>query len=54
MADCIELALLIPCALILFVGTARLLGVQEIDFAFRSFVVPTWKRFFPKRAKILT
>jgi putative peptidoglycan lipid II flippase len=54
MADCIELALLVPCALILFVGTARLLGVQEIDFAFRSFVVPTWKRFFPKRAKILT
>ncbi len=53
LADCVELALLIPLALILFMGAARLLGVQEIGFAFRSFVVPTWKRFFPKRAKIV-
>jgi putative peptidoglycan lipid II flippase len=52
-ADCVQLAVLIPLALVLFLGVAQWLGVQEVDFAFTSFVVPTWKRFFTKRAKIL-
>jgi putative peptidoglycan lipid II flippase len=53
LAYCIQLAVLIPLALILFFAAARFLGVQEISFAFSSFVVPTWKRLLNKRAKIL-
>jgi putative peptidoglycan lipid II flippase len=52
LAYCAELAILIPVALILFFAAARVLGVQEIDFALTSFVVPTWKRLSNKRAKI--
>ena len=52
-ADCIQLAVLLPLALALFLTATRLLGVQEIGFAIRSFVVPTWKRFSIRRAKIL-
>jgi putative peptidoglycan lipid II flippase len=53
LAYCEQLGVLIPLALILFFAAARLLGVQEISFAFRSFVVPTWKRIANRRAKIL-
>jgi len=53
LADCFQLAILIPLAVLLFLGAARALCVQEIDFAFSSFVLPTWKRFFSKRGKIL-
>jgi putative peptidoglycan lipid II flippase len=52
MAYCGELAVLLPTGLLLFLGAARAMGVQEIGFAFSSFVVPTWKRFSNKRAKI--
>jgi putative peptidoglycan lipid II flippase len=50
---CAELALLIPLAALMFLGAARLLGVQEINFALDSFVVPMWKRLTSKRAKVL-
>ena len=43
-AYCGELALLLPLAAIVFFGVARFLGVQEIGFAFHSFIVPTWRR----------
>jgi len=54
LADCAQLALLIPLALMVFFAAARLLGVQEIGFAFDAFVVPTWKRFANRRGKIRT
>jgi hypothetical protein len=53
LADLVQLAVLLPLALVLFLGVARALGVQEIDFALHSFVIPTWRRIFPQRAKIL-
>jgi putative peptidoglycan lipid II flippase len=53
LAYCAQLAILIPLALLLFFAAARWLGVQEIGFAFSSFVVPTWKRIANKRGKIL-
>lgn len=53
LADCVQLAILLPLALVIFLGAARVLRVQELSFAFSSFVVPTWKRISLKRAKIL-
>ncbi len=53
-ADCIQVAVLIPLAIALFLGAGRLFGVQEAGFAFRSFVAPTWSRMFPAHAKIHT
>jgi putative peptidoglycan lipid II flippase len=53
LADCVQLAVLIPLAAAIFLGAARLLRVKEIDFALSSFVAPTWNRLLPKRAKIL-
>jgi putative peptidoglycan lipid II flippase len=41
---CAELAIAIPLSVIVFILAAHVLGVQEIRFAFNSFVVPTWKR----------
>jgi putative peptidoglycan lipid II flippase len=49
---CFELAVLIPVAVVLFLAAARFLRVQEIGFAFDSFIVPTWKRFSHRHAKI--
>jgi hypothetical protein len=49
---CSQLAILIPVSVVLFLAAARFLRVQEIGFAFDSFLVPTWKRFSNKHAKI--
>jgi putative peptidoglycan lipid II flippase len=50
---CSELAILIPLALLFFLAAARFLGVQEISFAFQSFIVPSWRRLSIRRGKIL-
>ena len=47
-----ELALAIPLALASFLVAARALGVEEIRFAYDSFVVPTWQRLRGLHAKL--
>jgi putative peptidoglycan lipid II flippase len=47
-----ELAVAIPLALVSFLAAARALGVEEIGFAYDSFVVPTWQRLRSLHAKI--
>jgi len=49
---CSELAIAIPLALALFLAAARVLHIEEIGFAFHSFVVPTWKRVAIMHGKI--
>ena len=50
--DLSELALSVPLALGTFLIAARALGVEEIRFAYDSFVVPTWRRVRGLHAKI--
>jgi len=47
-----KLAVAIPLALGSFLTAARALGIEEIGFAYRSFVVPTWQRVRSLHAKI--
>jgi peptidoglycan biosynthesis protein MviN/MurJ (putative lipid II flippase) len=47
-----ELAVSIPLALGGFLAAARALGIEEIGFAYYSFVVPTWRRLRSLHAKI--
>jgi len=50
--DLSELALFVPLALGTFFIAARALDVEEIRFAYDSFVVPTWRRLRSLHAKI--
>jgi putative peptidoglycan lipid II flippase len=50
--DLSELALFVPLALGTFLIAARALDVEEIRFAYESFVVPTWRRVRRLHAKI--
>jgi putative peptidoglycan lipid II flippase len=50
--DLSQLALSVPLALGTFLIAARALDVEEIRFAYDSFVVPTWRRLHSLHAKI--